>query len=107
MKVFLRGRTGFAEEALVALEVAADGAHHDHGDDGGHDDDDHERVEDGEPVHAAARHAQVRVPARGPADVAQLPVHVVRVHQLRVCTQTQPHTASQTWLAERTTGVIG
>ena len=37
------------------------------------------------PVHASAGHAQVGVPPGGPGDVAQLPVHIVRVHQLAAC----------------------
>lgn len=78
-------RACLAEQALVAGEVAADGAHHDHGHDAGHDNDHHERIEDGEPVDAAARHAQVCIPTRCPIDVAQLPIHVIRVHQLCIC----------------------
>jgi hypothetical protein len=38
------------QELLVALEVAPDGAHHNHCNDGAHHDHNHERVEDGEPV---------------------------------------------------------
>ncbi len=44
-------RTGVYDEGLVLREVLADCAHHDHGDNAGHDDHDHARVQDAEPVH--------------------------------------------------------
>ena len=44
-------RTRVDDEGLVLREILADRAHHDHGDDAGHDDHDHARVQDAEPVH--------------------------------------------------------
>ena len=77
--------TWVPQQALVALQVAADGAHHDHGHNAAHDEDDHQAVQDAEPVHAAARHLQVRIPAGRPVDLGLVPVHVVAVHDLGVC----------------------
>ncbi len=53
-------------------DVAVQRAHHDHGDHAGQEEDDHEGVDDAEPVDLVVRHEQVGVPARGPADVALL-----------------------------------
>lgn len=45
-----RRLTAVHQQLLVALQVAPNGAHHDHGHDARHDHHHHERVEDGEPV---------------------------------------------------------
>mmetsp|Transcript_35291 Transcript_35291/g.82630 ORF Transcript_35291/g.82630 Transcript_35291/m.82630 type:complete len:624 (-) Transcript_35291:173-2044(-) len=63
---------------LVPLEVAAEGADHDHGNEAGEEEDDHERVEDREPVHLrVVGRLQVGVPAGGPADGGGLVVDVI------------------------------
>mmetsp|Transcript_7162 Transcript_7162/g.17807 ORF Transcript_7162/g.17807 Transcript_7162/m.17807 type:complete len:271 (+) Transcript_7162:528-1340(+) len=52
---------------LVALEVPPESAHHDHGDEARQEEDDHEGVEDREPVHLrVVSRLQVRIPARRP-----------------------------------------
>mmetsp|Transcript_3544 Transcript_3544/g.8826 ORF Transcript_3544/g.8826 Transcript_3544/m.8826 type:complete len:316 (+) Transcript_3544:1090-2037(+) len=76
-------RLGVVHEVLLVLgEVTPDGAEHHDGHDAREEQQHQQAVQDAQPVHLAARHAQVRVPARHPLDLRLLPHHVVRVHDL-------------------------
>ena len=64
---------------VVAAEVGAQRAHHDHGHHGREEEGDHDRVDDGHPVDLRVGHREVDVPARGPSLVrVLLPLDRVR-----------------------------
>ena len=51
----------------------------DHGDDTWEEEDNHDRVDDGEPVDLYVCHGQVNVPSGGPLDVRWFPHHRIGV----------------------------
>ena len=69
---------------IVAVEVSAQRAHHNHCDDAREQQHDRERVDDREPVDLVVAHVEVEVPPRRPADVRVLPLDVVRIDNLLV-----------------------
>lgn len=58
------------------------GAHEDHGQHAGQEEDDHEGVEDREPVDLCILHLEVRVPTQGPTHVRGLERDIVREDDL-------------------------
>jgi hypothetical protein len=65
---------------VVAGDLLVQGAQHDHGDHSGEEENDHERVDDGEVVDLVVGVAlQIHIPAVGPGQVGALPLNVVGV----------------------------
>mmetsp|Transcript_27966 Transcript_27966/g.65311 ORF Transcript_27966/g.65311 Transcript_27966/m.65311 type:complete len:466 (-) Transcript_27966:756-2153(-) len=70
-------------DRVVPVKISMQRPHHDHRHHARQEEDDHERIDDREPVDLIVAHVQVEVPSRRPFDVGQLPLDVVRIDHLR------------------------
>jgi len=62
---------------IVTIEILMDSTHHNHTNHTSEEKNDHERVDDGEPMDLAVSHEEINIPTRGPLDILGLPFDVV------------------------------